>query len=383
METKVEVVFYNLWGREGLHERVFKYSVTQSPRFKDAVSIEANNTSFLELYSDRLNKKGYNYCDTWLRGLLRDYVKRRSWSDGDTPYYRRYYADWLNNTRWISRNNPELRKWCDDYELFMRECYSDKVAADCKANAVMTLHDALHAFCFDGSGEKVCGEHEEVTAQLASVLDWCKQHENEFKEQIINCQWKKDVEDLVVLAEYICDSYESWSHLIGFDRKTLQLFNDVAYMLDNVLIPTADERNNVVKVIINQPTQRANVDEPGRPDFSHMESFQPTSTFDIRALYSFLINEGVIRDVDERLFEDCISHAHINELWDICGKTRKRNLLQCLMKMLAQNHYPKEWIKRCADNMDKEIKNITNPTTSNATIDFEDKLRKFLKGKKY
>lgn len=334
METKVEVVFYNLWGRED-------FSRKRSKRFKDAVSIEANNTSFLELYSDHLNKKGYNYCDTWLRGLLRDYVKRRSRSDGDTPYYRRYYADWLNNTRWISRNNPELRKWCDDYELFMRECYSDKVAADCKANAVMTLHDALHAFCmfYDGSGAKVCGEHEEVTTQLASVLDWCKQHEDEFKEQIITSQWKKDVDDLVVLAEYICDSFESWNVFARFDRKTLQLFNDVAYMLDNVLIPTADERKNVVKVITNQPTQRANVDEPGRPDFSHMESFLPTSTFDIKGLYSFLINEGVIRGVDERLFEDCISHAHINELWGKCKRAHMKLIIHHLKNCYSVNWF--------------------------------------------
>ncbi len=333
MGTKIEVVFYNLWGRED-------FSRKRSKRVKDAVSIEANNTSFLELYSDRLNKKGYNYCDTWLRGLLSDYVKRRSRSDGDTPYYRRYYADWLNNTRWISRNNPELRIWCDEYELFERECYSDKVAADCKANAVMTLHDALHAFCmfYDGSGAKVCGEHEEVTTQLASVLDWCKQHEDEFKEQIINCRWKTDVEHLVVLAEYICDSFESWNVFARFDRKTLQLFNDVAYMLDNVLIPTADERKNVVKVITNQPTQKANVDEPGRPDFSHMESFQPIRKFDMKGLYSFLINEGVIRGVDERLFEDCISHAHISVLWKKCKIARMKLIIHHL-----KNCYPSNW----------------------------------------
>lgn len=120
------------------------------------------------------------------------------------------------------------------------------------------------------------------------------------------------------------------------------------------------------------------------PDFSHMESFKPTIKFDMLALYSFLKDQGVVVDIKYSLFCDCISHAHINELWysNHVIKKRKRNLLQCLFKMLAQEYYPEEWIARCAKNLDKDKKNITNPTTSGATVKFENKLRDILKGKK-
>ena len=117
-------------------------------------------------------------------------------------------------------------------------------------------------------------------------------------------------------------------------------------------------------------------------DFTHMRSFTPNTDFDMSALYTFLIQEGVIVNIDEGLFIDCISHAHVNELWEIAGKYRKRNLLQCLFKMLTQEWYPREWIYKCASNMNTTVKNLTNPTTSGATESFEDKLRRVLKPKK-
>lgn len=123
--------------------------------------------------------------------------------------------------------------------------------------------------------------------------------------------------------------------------------------------------------------------ETSTHNFSHMESFKPTIKFDMLALYSFLKDQGVVVDIKYSLFCDCISHAHINELWNSnhVVKKRKRNLLQCLFKMLAQEYYPEEWIARCAKNLNKDKKKITNPTTSGATVEFEDKLRDILKGK--
>lgn len=117
------------------------------------------------------------------------------------------------------------------------------------------------------------------------------------------------------------------------------------------------------------------------PDFSLMNTIDPTVNFDIAALYSFLISEGVIKDIDIHLFSECITHAHINLLWDISGKLRERNRLQCLFKMLGSEYYPKQWINKCANNLDVPIKAITNPTRSGATDTFNDKLRKILKVK--
>ena len=114
-------------------------------------------------------------------------------------------------------------------------------------------------------------------------------------------------------------------------------------------------------------------------DFSHMRSFTPDTAFDMSALYTFLVDEGVVDSIDERLFADRISHAHVNELWEIAGRRRKRNLMQCLFKMLAQEWYPREWISTCASNMGLTVKKLTNPTTSGATGVFEDKLRRVLR----
>lgn len=116
--------------------------------------------------------------------------------------------------------------------------------------------------------------------------------------------------------------------------------------------------------------------------FSHMRSFTPDTAFDMSALYTFLVGEGVVGSIDERLFADCISHAHVNELWEIAGRRRKRNLMQCLFKMLAQEWYPREWISTCASNMGSTVKKLTNPTTSGATGVFEDKLRRVLRPQK-
>ncbi len=123
-------------------------------------------------------------------------------------------------------------------------------------------------------------------------------------------------------------------------------------------------------------------DDATLPDFSHMESYTQTIKFDIPALYKFLIGESVIKDIDEQLFADCITHAHINELWESSHvvKKRKRNLLQCLFKMLS-GCYHQTWIDKCAENLNVGKKLITNPTTSGATSQFEDKLRNVLKGK--
>ena len=114
VEYKVERVYYDLWGRDAFYRMIEKYRILGN-RYKEAVSIEENNKFFLECYQDYYNKRGFKYCDMWLRGLLAGYVKRCSRENGDTPYKRQFYEDWINNNKWISGSFPELQKWCDDY----------------------------------------------------------------------------------------------------------------------------------------------------------------------------------------------------------------------------------------------------------------------------
>ncbi len=116
--NKIEIVYYNLWKRETFSHMVDDYRRFGN-RYIEAVSIEENNKFFLECYQDYYNKRGYKFCDNWLRGLLASYVKRRSLENGDTPYYKRYYKEWIDNTKWISGDFPELQKWCDEYMNYL------------------------------------------------------------------------------------------------------------------------------------------------------------------------------------------------------------------------------------------------------------------------
>ena len=122
MEHEFDTVYYNYWSRATFSHMVElceRLPDLYIERYIDAISIESNNKSFLDYYREHYKIKGDKYCDMWLRGMLVDYVKRCSRRDNDAPYHRRYYEDWLNNTRWIANEFPELIKWCDEYEQWL------------------------------------------------------------------------------------------------------------------------------------------------------------------------------------------------------------------------------------------------------------------------
>lgn len=170
----------------------------------------------------------------------------------------------------------------------------------------------------------------------------------------------------------------------------MDIYDNYCLDLDEILVPSASQ---AMPTAVSDETDLREVGDAegiastpkdvasivSSTDFSHMRSFTPDTAFDMSALYTFLVDEGVVDSIDERLFADRISHAHVNELWEIAGRRRKRNLMQCLFKMLAQEWYPREWISTCASNMGLTVKKLTNPTTSGATGVFEDKLRRVLR----
>lgn len=257
----------------------------------------------------------------------------------------------------------------------------------CDEDAIKELHDTfgdfyrLYDHTADVSPIPSDDKCNEVTTRLFSVIEWCKQHDKELRKQLEQYPLAKGIEDLNVLATNICESPGNWFSIFGNDTMTIELINDIAYILDNHIKPTIKHRNPTST--IPSPSVEATIqDNALLPDFSHMVSYQSTIPFDMLALYSFLINEGVINNVDEQLFTNCITHAHINELWESSHvvKKHKRNLLQCLFKMLS-GYYPEKWITECANNLNVDKKRITNPTRSRSTIQFTDKLIRILKGK--
>ncbi len=459
----------------------------------DAISIESNNKSFLDYYRDHYKIKGDKYCDMWLRGMLVDYVKRCSWRDNDAPYHRRYYEDWLNNTRWIANDFPELIKWCDEYEQWLPDDgtqpqQSANVQGDHRhmewcdlselREAASSYYRLLKSYSFawndQDTNARVSRLHDAIANVKVDEIGDVLERFNVNQSTIIN-----EVENIISIVEWLIDEIGiKMPEVKPFDPGVAEVFkfcnelrsvmtieltklrdrlktdltmgdekagqrlmsyldgdyNDMDFQLfyNNYLIPdgdyypdtdfstiiharrrrliyligicTDDEIKDIMIELLRgvqheidvhnnavpepgQPTPSAGNEQAAEatdtpdaalPDFSRMKSYKQTIAFDMSALYAFLVAEEVFIDISEDLFTKCITHAHINVLWQVCKPIRKHNILQCLFKMLSQ-HYPDAWIAKCAENLDVDKKRITNPTSSGATREFEDKLRKFLK----
>lgn len=276
----------------------------------------------------------------------------------------------------ISQCDDEHAQWGLRKFLYWRKCDED---------AITELHDVFVDFYrfYDHAANispiPSVGNRDDVTTRMFSVLEWCKQHGNELKTQMVNRPLLKDVEDLSVLATYICKSFDNWSSIVGNDAVTLGLVNDVADVLDNVIVPTIKQRKPTSPrpeaTPEPQPSPSVQVtakDDAALPDFAHMESYTPTISFDMSALYSFLIGEGVIRDIDEQLFTDCITHAKMNEVW----KVGNHHKLKCVFRHI-KDHFPNDWIDFVAQKMNTTRKTIT-AFQRDKIRDFEIKLRDIL-----
>ena len=122
-DLRVELVYYRLCGKNIFKAHIEKAELLSKIGEKISddllcdISIKENNKSFLHELEKNIIPNGYEYMDYWLRGLISDYVKRKSVENGDTPYYAEYYVSWINNTRLVISNQyPVIQKWCDEYE---------------------------------------------------------------------------------------------------------------------------------------------------------------------------------------------------------------------------------------------------------------------------
>lgn len=160
--------------------------------------------------------------------------------------------------------------------------------------------------------------------------------------------------------------------------------NTLSEMLDGVqcdidtyyhvvpLIPTPDPETITAEATTpatSPSTEATATPNIALPDFSHMESYTPTIAFDMSALYSFLVAEGVISKIDEKLFTESIIHAHMNEVW----KVGNHHKLKCVFRHL-KDHFPNDWIDVVAERMETTRKIITALERSKIG-DFEMRLR--------
>lgn len=112
--------------------------------------------------------------------------------------------------------------------------------------------------------------------------------------------------------------------------------------------------DNILATFNNDSGIEKNQPEPKTTaDFSHIESFTPTNPFDMGKLYRFLIQEGVIRNIDKQLFSDCITHGHINELWENGVKSKLKLVCHRL-----KDGYGKEWFQKVCENLNLSAKDM-------------------------
>ena len=128
---KKECIFYQMWSKQiqAANEERAEVYLSIGEGLRDdllmSINISVNNRAFL-MELDRIILKGYDYCDMWLRGLLSNYVKRRSMEDNDSPYQIEYYTSWLNNTILILNGNyPVIKEWCEEYKTWINQYYKD------------------------------------------------------------------------------------------------------------------------------------------------------------------------------------------------------------------------------------------------------------------
>lgn len=260
-------------------------------------------------------------------------------------FVQRYIINDLSQTEAIRRLNYIIGQ-CTDEET-KRSLGKFLYWRGCDADATHELHDAMTVFIrfFDNLAQlspiPSNGDRAEATTRLFSVIEWCKQHDTQLKKQLVEYPLTKDIQDLNVLARHIVKRADSWCSVAANDAITLGLINDVAQLIDDAIKPVIEHRNPT------PPTPEPEAASPNTsPDFSHMKSYTPTISFDMSALYSFLIDEGVICDVDEALFSDCISHAHVNELWANGVKSKLKLVIHHLKK-----HYSQDWFNTLCRNL--------------------------------
>ena len=143
--------------------------------------------------------------------------------------------------------------------------------------------------------------------------------------------------------EYVWDG-EEWTEL----DQVAFLLKSWIDMIDSYYPAPQKEKTIVIEYTRNQakePQAAPSVESVKTimPDFSHLESFDPGIPFDISALYTFLKNNGVIKNIDKGLFTDCIKHAYLSNIWQCAN----RHKLKCTIRRI-KDKFPKAWIDKVA-----------------------------------
>lgn len=195
----------------------------------------------------------------------------------------------------------------------------------------------------------------EIITRLNDVVVWCKLHHKDFTSQLATYPLVKDIEDLNVVATYVFDNFGKWSSQIRFNSNVASIFNNVGYLIDNAIEPTIKQRK---PTSTPERTTAVEVEMPNTlTATSHNESIKPTISFNMSALYSFLIDEGVIENLNDKLFADCINQADIKALLNVTPSKNKLKLALQTLKEYYQSDIQKRkminptWYLKCCESV--------------------------------
>lgn len=195
----------------------------------------------------------------------------------------------------------------------------------------------------------------------------------------------KNADDRLIFEAILWSNYAD-PEMVEYRNKREISFEDIEdeLLVANDQIPTplnvvqlrwlrewfANNNDEVTISTPGQPTIAVEVETPtSTHDFSHMESFSQKITFDLSEWYNVLRNEGVIIGIDEAFFCDCISHAHMNELFKN-GKTAK---LKCAIHHI-KNGYEPRWFDVVCINLGVSKQEMGKFNLGKKRKEFEQKL---------
>lgn len=189
------------------------------------------------------------------------------------------------------------------------------------------IHD-----CIQHEMDKVLYYKEEREEELINYIDLRIDIGNKAMFKMIDFS-NKDGYELLQLSKIYVINKECKKALLKFKEDYLK-----KHAKDN-----AEEPNQIRENNLSSAKRKAHT-----TDFSQIRRFEPTIYFEMEELYKFLIREKVINNCDYDLFNNCISHAHIKELWE----NGKHNQLKCVIREL-KDKYEKDWFDNVSSNLGK------------------------------
>ena len=214
---------------------------------------------------------------------------------------------------------------------------------------------------------------------------YIKKAENRIKEHGLDSLLRDVADNKETIVKYL--------HQVPSDYTHLERFFDIAETYATTPLQKGDtkrlkERFESFKPQVAPSPSADRVDEaitPDSPDFSHMESYTPTIPFDMSALYSFLKDEGVIENFNDKLFADCINQADIKPLWNVTPSKNKLKLALQTLKEYYQSEVEKRkkknptWYLKCCESVGLTPQEMSKMTFKPETkVKFQREIKKMI-----